>query len=161
MNSFLRLSFYVAVLSISFFFTFCKKNTISDIQADYFIKFFGNSGTNRGSDLCQTSDGGYVVLGTKIVSGKGTEIMLIKTDKFGNEEWIKTFGDSLDDYAKSIRITADGGFVILGTTTSNIISKIQTDMYLIKTDNLGNLQWDHKFLYSLCYMMVELQHQTK
>lgn len=141
-----QFAFYIVILCLPFALTLCKKDKLSDVQYDFFVKFFGVSGKNLGSDVCQTNDGGYVILGTSLLPGKGTDITLIKTDKFGNEEWTKTFGDSLDDYAKSVRITSDGGYIFLGTTASKILlTEQQTDMYLVKTDNRGNLSWSRKF----------------
>lgn len=140
-----RVTLYFAILSIPLLFLFCKKNKPSDIQSEFFVKFFGVSGENRGVDVCQSNDGGYFVLGTSVLSGKGSEIVLVKTDQFGNEEWAKYFGDSLDDFAKSMRITSDGGIILLGTTTSLKLQSLQTDMFLVKTDNHGNKSWAWKF----------------
>lgn len=123
------------------FYTGCRKNKISDRQSGFFTKFFGKSGYNQGRDVCLTDDGGYLVLGDMSIAGRGTDISLIKTDKYGNEEWGKTYGDNLNDYSEKVVPVSDG-YVISGTSYQ---SSGQTDVMLLKTDKSGNLIWSKKY----------------
>ncbi|GAI50293.1 unnamed protein product, partial [marine sediment metagenome] len=71
------------------------------------------------------------------------DFYLVKTDASGNMEWDKTFGGSGYDFAHSARQTTDGGYIIAGLTTSD--SAGIADAYLVKTDTLGNMEWE-KFI---------------
>jgi hypothetical protein len=67
------------------------------------------------------------------------DIFLIKTDANGNRIWAKTYGGTSDDYAYSVQQTSDGGYIVAGVTWS--FGAGYWDIFLIKTDANGNLQW--------------------
>ena len=68
--------------------------------------------------IVQTADGGYALAGTTTVSSEQTDLILIKTDASGQELWTKTFGDRAE-YARSLKTTADGGFLLGGSLFKN------------------------------------------
>ena len=103
-------------------------------------------GTNRDEANCvfQTSDGGYALVGYTHSFGAGNyDFWLIKTDANGTMQWNQTFGGPATDIAYSLVETFGGGFVLVGQTIS--IGAESSDFWIIKTDKLGNLQWDQKF----------------
>jgi hypothetical protein len=53
--------------------------------------------------------------------------------------FLKSIGGPLDDEGFAMRQTADGGFVIAGRTAS--FGAGRGDVYLVKTDPSGNLEW--------------------
>ena len=118
----------------------CKKDKNWTGQSDFFIKYFGNSVNDHGYDLKQTSDGGFIIVGTTTpdkTNKTNTDVILIKTDDKGNKQWSKTFGGPNADIGKSVQITSDEGYVVLGTYSKTT----DKDMYLIRTDAGGNLMW--------------------
>jgi len=170
----------------------CDKLEISSIQADSFIKLYGSGSSDFGVDV-KPFNNGYILLATTTNLNEDTDISLIKTDKYGNQEGdMITFDGGGDDVAGSILLTDDGGFIIVGTSkdidnddiyiakyNSNgefdwenfigkssgsneegaVIKKAQTgyiiagstdrtgtkDVYLVKIDDSGNLEWDNTF----------------
>jgi len=60
-----------------------------------------------------------------------------------NTEWDKTFGGSEDDLAYSVQQTADGGYILGGSTLS--YGAGVSDAWLVKTDADGNTLWDKTF----------------
>lgn len=54
----------------------------------------------------------------------------------------KVFGGSRDDFGYSIKKTIDGGYIVAGSKTTE---NTGSDVYLIKLDASGNLQWERTF----------------
>ena len=107
-------------------------------------KTFGGSDYDCGWSVQQTSDGGYIIAGdTESFGVDYDDFYLIKTDKNGELDWSKTFGGSSGDHAKTVQQTSDGGYIIVGTTSS--YGAGGGDVYLIKTDKSGELEWSKTF----------------
>ena len=109
-----------------------------------FFKIFGGKSDDNGQSVQQTSDGGYIIVGTTRSYGAGKrDIQLIKADSLGILEWNKTFGGNLDDWGNSVQQTADDGYIIAGTTESFGAGK--HDGWLIKTNSFGIMEWNKTF----------------
>ncbi|MCW3105257.1 MAG: hypothetical protein JWO09_3697 [Bacteroidetes bacterium] len=103
-------------------------------------KVFGGSSDDIGKSVRQTADGGYAFTGsTKSFGVGGSDVVLTKTDALGNEQWTKTFGGAGDDNGEELCITADGGYVITGTSKS--FGAGDMDIYVMKADTSGELAW--------------------
>jgi hypothetical protein len=105
-------------------------------------KTFGGADFDHASEVWQTDDGGFVVFGYTESFGSGSRDMwLIKTDADGDVLWDKTYGGPMDDQGHSMKQTNDGGFILTGGTyTTETTNKF--DIWLIKTDNAGEIIWD-------------------
>jgi len=105
-----------------------------------FAKTYGGSGNDSARSVQQTSDGGYIVASFTNSFGAGNyDILLIKTNAFGNVQWAKTYGGANFDRANSVQQTSDGGYIVTGRTTS--FGAGGWDIFLIKTDASGNIIW--------------------
>ncbi|MFZ8835378.1 MAG: T9SS type A sorting domain-containing protein [Candidatus Caldipriscus sp.] len=104
------------------------------MSATYFAKTYGGTFDDWAYSVQQTSDGGYIVAGYK--SG---DIFLIKTDANGDIIWAKAYGGTSYEQAYSVQQTSDGGYIVAGYTSS--FGAGYNDIFLIKTDAYGNLQW--------------------
>jgi len=101
-------------------------------------KTYGGTGYDGTSSVQQTSDGGYIVTGETNSFGAGNrDIFLIKTDAFGNIQWAKTYGGTDWDFAHTAQQTSDGGYIVVGYTTS--FGAGNDDIFLIKTDANGDI----------------------
>jgi hypothetical protein len=121
---------------------------------------YGGSEDERGESIVQTADGGYVFTGFTTgstdgdVSGAkgGFDVWLVKINSSGTILWQKCLGGSDDDQASSVRNTTDGGLIITGRTTSGDGDAIGNpdptflgSIWVIKTDDAGNIQWQKSY----------------
>ena len=99
-----------------------------------------DNNNDSGNSISSTQDGGLILLGTvnsASINGRGDDdYMLIKLDPFGNEVWRQHFGSRYKDAGVSVRQAADGGFVVLGTTTQGQLDIVM----LAKTDKDGKIE---------------------
>jgi len=105
---------------------------------------YGGSDYDDSDSVQQTSDGGYIIIGSKrhLITGK-SDVYLIKTDSSGDTLWTQTYGGSSSDFGNSVQQTSDGGYIIAGSTSSFGAGK--SDAYLIKTDPSGNILWTQTY----------------
>jgi len=118
-------------------------------------KKFGGTNNDYGYSVKQTDDDadgqkddGYIITGftgsfTTSTGFGGFDVYLIKTNANGNHVWSKTYGDIGEDEGKCIQQTSDGGYIIAGHTQNIYVSGF--DVYVIKTDNSGGIQWANTF----------------
>ncbi len=120
-------------------------NTERDqVELNKIYKTFGGFDNDYGRWAEQTSDGGYIVVDEEQSFGSGgRDIWLIKTDSSLNMQWNKTFGGANSEMGRVVKQTSDMGYLILGETESYGAGK--DDIWLIKTDNIGNKKWDKTF----------------
>ncbi|MGC6470492.1 MAG: hypothetical protein ACON4E_04420 [Flavobacteriales bacterium] len=107
-------------------------------------KTFGGLGEEYGSSVQQTTDGGFIITGRTNSFGFSNDVYLIKTYENGVEQWSKTFGESENDNGNFVQQTTDGGFIIIGNTNSFSINN-GSEIWLIKTDENGEEQWNQTF----------------
>jgi hypothetical protein len=102
-------------------------------------KTYGGYGGDLGLSIKQTLDGGYIVSGTTTSFGSTFQIYLLRTNSQGDTIWTRTYGGSDHEGGPSVDLTSDGGFIIAGFTYS--YGAGDADVYLIKTDSLGEVEW--------------------
>ena len=107
-------------------------------------KTFGGSGNDIARSIQQTIDGEYIVAGSTSSKGAGEhDALVLKLDSNGDLLWDKTFGGSSPDVAVSIQQTTDGGYIVLGGTSSKGAG--EHDAWVLKLDQNGILEWDKTF----------------
>jgi hypothetical protein len=105
---------------------------------------YAEADDDRAWSLVETSDGGYAIGGsTSSFGAGGYDFWLIKTDIYGNVEWNQTYGGANEDFAHSLVKTSDGGYALTGYTKS--FGAGDRDFWLIKTDGLGNIEWNQTY----------------
>jgi len=103
-------------------------------------KTIGGKKDDVGNSLIQTSDGGYAIAGYTFSFGAGwADVYVVKLDASGNLQWTKTIGGKDVDGGLSLIQTSDGSYAITGATNS--FGEASGDVYVVKLDANGNLQW--------------------
>ncbi len=111
---------------------------------------YGGSGYDTGRGILQDDDGNYVVVGSAgIIDGdvvgadSGHTAWMLKLDVSGNIIWQSTFGGSGIDGINSV-VKNNVGFVLAGSTDSSELPgyKGSTDLWVIQTDDFGNMIWN-------------------
>ncbi|MFA5365551.1 MAG: hypothetical protein WC325_10275 [Candidatus Bathyarchaeia archaeon] len=106
---------------------------------------YGGIAQDKTTDMIQTKDGGYALIGTSISFTDGThwDMWVVKTDKNGNTQWNQTYGGTKDELAGDIIQTSDQGYALTGSTYS--YGSGEVDFWLVKTDKNGNMQHNWAF----------------
>ncbi|MGZ3751180.1 MAG: T9SS type A sorting domain-containing protein [Bacteroidia bacterium] len=126
---------------------------LSSGGAIQWTKCFGGTSLDSGSSIQQTSDGGYILVGSTMsnngdVSGNhgNYDAWLVKLNNAGTLQWQKCLGGTAEDIGYSVQQTVDTGYVITGFTMSNNgdVSgnhSAQPDYWVVKLSNSGIIQW--------------------
>ena len=119
-------------------------------------KSYGGSGADKFNRIIPTADGGYIAIGSTTsadgdvtglhgAASGNTDIWVVKLDASGNLQWQKCLGGSGQDVPANILQTADGGFILVGTTTSTDGDVTGNhggeDVWVVRLDSGGNLVW--------------------
>ncbi|OWY16754.1 T9SS C-terminal target domain-containing protein [Sphingobacteriales bacterium UPWRP_1] len=102
--------------------------------------------TEGNTQIVKTTDNGFLLNSWTSAYYASTNtngpsrFFCLKIDENGNAIWSKKYGyDAVPLYAEQ---TQDGGFILSGYKYS---SATGYDMYAVKTDSLGNLQWQQTY----------------
>ncbi|MBK8413277.1 MAG: T9SS type A sorting domain-containing protein [Bacteroidetes bacterium] len=146
--------------------------TISFAQEIEWQKTIGGIDSDLLNSIQQTADGGFILAGMSLsnISGDKTEnntgnwdFWIIKTDVDGNIQWQNTIGGNDYDQPNAIQQTTDGGYIVGGSSDSNISgektenSNGLSDFWVLKLDNTGNIQWQQVIGGSGDDMLVSIQ----
>ena len=112
----------------------------TDVHGDtLWTMMLGGADYDIGYSVRQTADG-YIIAGLSESHGAGGEdVYLVRTNADGDTLWTRTYGGPNSDEAHSVQETADGGFVVAGSTYS--FGAGNFDGYLIRTGPRGELIW--------------------
>ena len=104
------------------------------------------------SPLISTSGDGFALIGGIKDSTKIWHGILLKLNNNSDSVWMKHFYDTIsndpNDYLslKGIKETFDKGFIIVGEI--NASQQYDNDVFLLKTDSLGNTEWYKTYGYT-------------
>lgn len=118
-------------------------------------KSYGGSDDEVAYALDLAPGGGYIVSGTsrsndgQVTNAKGNyDIWTVRLNDAGAILWQKTFGGSGHEQSHSVLATADGGFLVTGSTQSADGdlngNEGELDAVVVKYDAAGNLLWHQR-----------------
>ena len=128
----------------------------SQAPAIQWQKNYGGSFGEQGISIQQTTDGGYIMIGTTVSSDIDitlnhglSDCWVIKSNSTGNIEWQKIYGGTNYETGFCIRQTADGGYVFVGTTWSTdgdlTLNQGFSDVWVVKLNNTGIIEWQKTY----------------
>jgi|TARA_B110000908_G_scaffold18497_1_gene20784 hypothetical protein len=96
-----------------------------------------------GHSVQQTTDGGFIIVGANMTDtiNMTFTLWLHKTDALGDSVWTKFIDGSIfSEMGTSVKQTNDGGYIITGGKGWSQ-SPPQSELWLLKTDSLGDTLW--------------------
>lgn len=137
-----------------------QAQTAPEIEFD---KIYGGSDYELANRIEKTADGGYIVAAiAAFIDGDVTgnhatdptwlthDIWMVKLDGEFNIEWERCLGGSMYEDLKDMKITPDGGYIIVGYTDSydgdvtgnhGNPNDFYGDGWAVKLDSEGNIEW--------------------
>jgi uncharacterized delta-60 repeat protein len=100
---------------------------------------YGGAKYDRTTDLAPAADGGFVLAGMTESFGAGKrDILLLKVNSSGIEQWRRIYGEPGNDAALYIESTTDNSFVIAGGTEG---ADEDSQILVMKIDSEGRETW--------------------
>jgi hypothetical protein len=112
-----------------------------------FVRTYGGTGTDVGSSVTQTADGGFLAAGSTDSAGAGSsDLWILRTDFEGNVLWEKTYGGNSMEYMEfsAIRETSDRGIVVAGASATLGVGGMY-DGWLVRLDGMGQVLWEKSY----------------
>ncbi|HSF54281.1 MAG TPA: T9SS type A sorting domain-containing protein [Algoriphagus sp.] len=99
-------------------------------------KYYGGAKDDFAYSVDKVDSGGFVITGGTYSYSSGpftnADIWLIRTNNNGDTLWTRNYGSIESEVGLSVKSCPNGGFVLTGYSGS------QPDVFLLKTDSLGN-----------------------
>lgn len=136
-----------------------ENTLITGSNCTSFYRLIEGSGMEDIHSVKQTPDGGYILCGsTETIAENESDILVIKTDCFGETDWIKTISNDFSDYGYDIILISTGEYLLvanyaLDPSGTQIISY---QGQLIKITSSGEVIWkkQYNFGYSTLFNKV-------
>ncbi|MDE2180437.1 MAG: hypothetical protein KGJ40_06280 [candidate division NC10 bacterium] len=106
-------------------------------------KTYGGTGIDFATAIQQTADGGYIVAGRTDLGASLNDAWVLKLDSSGTVTWQQSYGGAIYEWANAIQQTADGGYIVAGSTKS--FGAGSYDVWVLKLDNSGTVTWQQTY----------------
>jgi len=110
---------------------------------ELWMQTYGEGYDDKGYSI-ETVDDGFVIAGyTYSFNSNSYDMLLIKTNMFGDVLWSRTYGGTGTDKGYSVQKTFNpDGFIVTGYSEAESTG---FDMFLVKTDPEGNQEWSKTY----------------
>ncbi|MBL4657669.1 MAG: SprB repeat-containing protein, partial [Flavobacteriales bacterium] len=135
---------YSVVVSDSKGCTVTMEIAVGDFSVGVFEASFEGAADDLARDIDLLTGGGHIMAGvTESFGAGGSDMFLVNADENGNFNWAKAYGGTGDDGANAVLETSDGGYIMVGYTSS--FGPGSRDMYVVKTDVNGVIEWTQSY----------------
>jgi hypothetical protein len=91
-----------------------------------------------------TTGGGFILVGTTTTTDSTWgDVSMIRINPWGDTLWTRQYGGVEGESAEGVRETPDGGFIVVGLTTS--YGAGSADVYALRTDSNGDTLWTRTY----------------
>ena len=111
---------------------------------------FASDGEYKGKDVAETTDGGFIVVGTQRLMSVNHDALAIKLDASGALSWRMSYGGEGNDDARAVHATDDGGAIVAGhrmvssgASLSFWAMRIDADGVIVWQTELEGSYWDY------------------
>ena len=117
-------------------------------------KVLGGRDRDESFSIRQTTDDGYILIGSTDSDNSGdvgpnhgrSDIWVVKLSPAGGIQWQKVLGGAGYDTGRSIWQTSDGGYILTGTTESDMSGDVGpnhggSDIWVVKLNPAGGILW--------------------
>lgn len=118
-----------------FYLLFTANNLFSQ-STTQLLESIGTQGIEYGNSIVRTNDAGFAITGSTACLSCPSDVYVIKIDSNYNLNWSLIIGGNNVDSGNSIIQTTDGGFAVIGYTSS-----YTGGAYLLKLNSSGSLLW--------------------
>ncbi len=109
----------------------------------YAMRFYGGEEDEIFNSIIAVKDG-YVLAGKSETWGHGRfDAYVVKIDKSGKQRFARVFGYKYDEDAKQIIESNDGGYILIGTTDSDV--NMRRDIFVVKLSSNGKRLWQYHY----------------
>ncbi|KPJ70682.1 hypothetical protein AMJ52_09575, partial [candidate division TA06 bacterium DG_78] len=115
------------------------------------VMIYGGSNDERCFAIVEAANNdGYLLAGWTKSYGPGTpafsNVLAVKVDSFGVPQGGYISQGIFDDEGHSLTQTLDGGYAMTGWTKSyGFFPSDSSDIFVVKTDSIGTLQWGYVY----------------
>lgn len=118
---------------------------------------YGGSADDEFRHVIAVGDGEFICVGTTAstdgdvagLHGTASDLWALRIDRDGDIIWSRVYGGTNEEHGQVIRKALDGGYVISGDSRSSdgdvTVNNGFYDIWVVKIDELGNLQWQRSF----------------
>lgn len=125
---------------------------------------FGGSNSDEARAITRVSDGNFVIVGTTWsrdydvpsnhfidTAHPTSDVWVVKYDGSGMILWSKVYGGTMDDEARAVAATPDGGVIVAGSSRSTDgdvhghAGGASRDVWVLKLSSNGTLEWEQSF----------------
>lgn len=109
-------------------------------------KILNDPSDGIGFGVIETNDGGFAVVARLQIAPGERDVLLVKTDSEGNEEWVKEYmGNDTSNFiridAQDIKQTPDEGYIITGFHSVYNQNETNKNFFLLKLNEEGEEEW--------------------
>ena len=110
---------------------------------------YDNNGYEFIYSVQQISDGGFIMAGStqpfssNVFEPEDKDILLVRANSVGDTVWSRTYNVGEYEYARSVRQTGEGDFVVVGCTS--LPGDEKSDIVLLRVNAEGKLRWTRTY----------------